>query len=649
MSLQQHIKAVSYLRFSSENQRDESIDAQRGAIEEYAEKHNYLIVKEYADRAKSARSDDRPEFLNMVQDSKNGEFSVVIVDKLDRFSRNRFDSAYYKQQLKTSGVTVVSVKENIDGSPESVIMESVLEGFAEYYSLNLARETMKGLKENAYQAKATGGKPPYGFKINPETKLLEINPDEAPAVKLIFKRMLEGVGSSKISEELFNLGYKTRNQTAISPSTIGGMLKNQKYCGTFVYNKSSAKNANGKRNGHSYKDESEWIVIEGGCPAIVSKEDFEAVQRKIEINKGKFIGHKANKEYILSGKLYCGGCGEKYHGESRFDKRANKEYILYVCSAKKKRKDLKCTSTSVHRDKLESAILKVLAKEIFCKEMEERVVGYYNQYLVGVESDLQEHLQSIKSKIKGNNSALEGVLEAITKVRSEALFGKLARLEEEKGELQKLLADAQMKVNAKKVTEEDIKVGFSFASNILKSGKLKSKKELIEKFIDRVEIYDDGIYVKLNFSRFRETPPPNPYKDLPIKEQIEIARQMYEAEVTGDVPSASADYGGESGINQGNSEGKEAAKKNHQGLSWHEIARPQTLSLRKDESQDKTHNKTKFEEKDVFSSNKCGGERGIRTLGGVLAHTRFPIVRLRPAQPSLRIKFYRSYILSNYP
>ncbi len=171
MSKKTMIKAVSYLRFSSDNQRDESIDAQRRAVEEYAKRNNYLIIKEYADRAKSARSDDRPEFLQMIKDSKDGNFSVIIVDKLDRFSRNRFDSAHYKQQLKLNSVSVVSVKENIDGSPESVIMEAVLEGFAEYYSLNLARETMKGLKENAYQAKATGGTAPYGFSVNSKTKM----------------------------------------------------------------------------------------------------------------------------------------------------------------------------------------------------------------------------------------------------------------------------------------------------------------------------------------------------------------------------------------------------------------------------------------------------------------------------------------------
>ncbi len=514
------------MRFSSENQRDESIDAQQRAINEYAQKHGYLIINEYVDRAKSAKSGDRPQFLQMIDDSKKGEFSVVLVDKLDRFSRNRFDSSFNKQILKNNGVTVVSVKENLDGSPESVIMESVLEGFAEYYSLNLARETMKGLKENAYKAMATGGKPPYGFKVNPETKLYEINEDEAQAVRYMFQWITEGRGYSFISEELYKMGYKSRTGKPISPSTMTDMLCNRKYVGDFIYNKSAPKDSRGKRNGHAYKDESEWIVVEGGCPQIVSHEIFDEVQRIKAENKGKFINQNHKKQYLLSGKVYCGHCGERWHGESRYDKKQGIDYILYVCSAKKKRKDLKCQSKAIHRDRLEQTIIKVLANEIFCDAMVERIIGYYNQYLIGSEQELQEYIKMLKNRLKGNETALEGVLEAITKVRSEALFGKLTRLEEEKKELEAQIKDAQLKANSHKVDEADIRAGFSHAKTLLRNSALSNTKELIAKFVDRVEIFDEGIFVKLNFSKFRRTPPPNPYKDLPIKEQVMIAQGL---------------------------------------------------------------------------------------------------------------------------
>lgn len=152
-------RAAAYTRFSSDNQRDESIDAQVRAIEIYCKQKGFELIKVYADRAKSATSDKRPEFLQMIEDSDKGIFDVLIVHKLDRFSRDKYDSAKYKRKLKKNGVQLLSVTENLDGSPESVILESLLEGMAEYYSKNLAREVMKGLKETAYHCKHTGGLP----------------------------------------------------------------------------------------------------------------------------------------------------------------------------------------------------------------------------------------------------------------------------------------------------------------------------------------------------------------------------------------------------------------------------------------------------------------------------------------------------------
>ena len=146
---------------------DESIDAQIRAIEEYASKNNIQIVKVFADRAKSATSANRPEFQNMIKycEADDTGISMVMVHKLDRFSRDKYDSAMYKQKLKVKGIRVVSVLENLDNSPESVILESVIEGMAQYYSANLAREVAKGQKENALKALHNGGDAPLGYDV----------------------------------------------------------------------------------------------------------------------------------------------------------------------------------------------------------------------------------------------------------------------------------------------------------------------------------------------------------------------------------------------------------------------------------------------------------------------------------------------------
>ena len=159
------MKAASYCRYSSDNQREESIQAQSRAIKEYANKEKIQIVKIYTDEARSATTDNRPGFLQMIKDSEMRIFDLVLVHKLDRFARNRYDSAFYKRELKQNGVKLKSVLENLDDSPESIILESVLEGMNEYYSANLSREVMKGMKETALQCKHTGGKPPLGYDV----------------------------------------------------------------------------------------------------------------------------------------------------------------------------------------------------------------------------------------------------------------------------------------------------------------------------------------------------------------------------------------------------------------------------------------------------------------------------------------------------
>ena len=142
-------KVALYARFSSDNQRSESIDAQIRAMTSYCKQHKFTIVDTYIDEAKSATTDRRPAFQQMISDSSNHNFDILLVHKLDRFARNRYDSAVYKRELKKNGVLVYSVLENLDDSPESIMMEAVLEGMSEYYSQNLAREVMKGMRETA--------------------------------------------------------------------------------------------------------------------------------------------------------------------------------------------------------------------------------------------------------------------------------------------------------------------------------------------------------------------------------------------------------------------------------------------------------------------------------------------------------------------
>ena len=156
--------AVIYARYSSHNQTEQSIEGQLRVCHKYAKREGYTVVGEYIDRAISGKTDDRPDFQRMISDSSKKVFQYVIVYKLDRFTRNRYDSAIYKHKLKKNGVKIVSAMENIGDNPESIILEAVLEASAEYYSLELAQKIKRGMRESALKGQFCGGGIPLGYK-----------------------------------------------------------------------------------------------------------------------------------------------------------------------------------------------------------------------------------------------------------------------------------------------------------------------------------------------------------------------------------------------------------------------------------------------------------------------------------------------------
>ena len=210
------MKAVIYARYSSDNQREESIEGQLRECKEYADRNGITILCSYIDRALSAKTDNRPEFQKMVQDSAKGLFDTVLVWKLDRFARNRYDSAHYKAVLRRNGVKVVSATENISDGPEGIILESMLEGMAEYYSAELAQKINRGLTENALKGKNNGGGIPLGYQLT-DDQHLRIDPLTAPIVREIYQRYAEGETVRSIITSLNERHILTQKQKPFRP------------------------------------------------------------------------------------------------------------------------------------------------------------------------------------------------------------------------------------------------------------------------------------------------------------------------------------------------------------------------------------------------------------------------------------------------
>ena len=183
--------AVIYARYSSSAQSEQSIEGQLRVINEYAQKEGFNIINTYIDRAMTGRNDDRPDFLRMIKDSENKQFQYVIVYKLDRFSRNRYDSAVHKKTLRNNGIKVISATEHILDTPEGIILESMIEGLSEYYSAELAQKVRRGLKKSRLKGNFTGGIVIFGYYL--KNKKLYINKPEAEIVKKVFIDVCNGI------------------------------------------------------------------------------------------------------------------------------------------------------------------------------------------------------------------------------------------------------------------------------------------------------------------------------------------------------------------------------------------------------------------------------------------------------------------------
>lgn len=291
-----------YARYSSHKQNSTSIEAQILEITAYAERLGYTIVEQYIDMAISGKSDDRPEFLRMIEDSSKGKFSRILVYSLDRFARNRYDSARYKAKLKKNGVKVLSAKENISDDPAGIVMEGVLESMAEYYSAELSQKVNRNMLLNAEKGLYNGGFVPLGYRVIEQDfdtykkKKLVIDENTAPIVQAIFKMRANDIPVVEIIDFLNKNGYKTGKGTDFNKNSLQNLFKNKKYIGTTTYGEKEFPNT---------------------IPAIIDEETFNKVQEVREKYKHAPGIRKAEDRYLLTGKLFCGKCGSKYIGVSR--------------------------------------------------------------------------------------------------------------------------------------------------------------------------------------------------------------------------------------------------------------------------------------------------------------------------------------------
>ena len=453
--------AVIYARYSSDSQTEQSIEGQLRVCEEYAQKNDIVIVDTYIDRAMSGTNDNRPDFQQMIKDSSNHEWQYVIVYKLDRFSRNKYETAKYKKVLKDNGVKLLSAMENIPDTPEGIILESLLEGMAEYYSAELAQKVKRGMHETRLKGNFQGGTLPYGYKLN--GRKIAIDDTKVEIVKYIFNQYAMGKFVRNIIEDLNAKGiYKNGKPFAVN--TIYGILKNEKYTGKYV------------------KDNE---LYENMFPRIIDDETFAKVRSRRKVN---LYGKRSVKTiYLLRNKLICGYCGKPISAESGTT-RMGKKINYYKCIGIKKYRN-GCIKETVRQDILEEYILNIIITELSKPQNLDILISKLMQIqnTPTVNSNLNMLIKSKKqAELTLNNIMLaveQGVVNKTTNKRMKDLENQIEELERE------ILVERSK--TSVKISEEDIR---KFYKEALKQEPLI----LIEALIKQIKLYNDKIEITFN-------------------------------------------------------------------------------------------------------------------------------------------------------
>ena len=460
--------AVIYARYSSDNQREESIEGQIRECTAYAEKNGITIVKHYIDRAISAKTDNRPEFQQMIKDSEKRLFDIVLVWKLDRFARNRYDSAHYEYQLERNHVKLVSATEPISDGPAGIMVKSMLTGMAEYYSAELSEKVVRGMTENVLKGKYNGGTIPIGYTVD-EEKFFQIDPLKAPFVVEAFQRYNDGATMKELMNWLNDSGVTTNRNQKFTYNSIQTLLTNRRYIGE-----------------NRFKD----IVMPDSIPVIIEKELFDSVQEKIAKNRRAPARHKAEDDYLLTTKLFCGMCGAMMFGECGTSRNKNVHHY-YKCANAKRTKT--CKKKTVRKEWLEDLVVNETMKMIrdddcirsivdavmILQEQENTVLPLLEKQMKDIERGIENLLNAIQ----------EGILTSSTK-------GRLEKLEAQQKELE--IRIAEEKLAKPKVSADFVKF---WLTNFRKlDPNVKSHREtLINTFVNAVYLYDEKVLITFNY------------------------------------------------------------------------------------------------------------------------------------------------------
>ena len=451
--------AVIYARYSSDAQTEQSIEGQLRVCQEYAARNDIIILGTYIDRAMTGTNDNRPDFQRMIKDSAKKQWNFVLVYKLDRFSRNKYEAIKHKQTLKENGVKVISATESIPDTPEGIILESLLEGLNQYYSAELSQKVKRGMRETRLKGNFQGGRLLYGYKL--DGRKIVIDEETAPIVLYIYEEYSKGRTVASIINALNSKGILYRGKS-LATNTVYGILRNDKYSGTYMIG-----------------DE----TVDNMYPAIVPMNIWQIVKDKISSNK---YGKKSVETvYILRNKMKCGYCGESLIAECGKSRKGDM-YYYYKCHGRKNLRN-GCKQTPYKKEVLEEFVIDSIIEEL----SKPSIVNLITKKLLAIqeqESHTSSLLNILLKEQKQTENALNNIVSAIERgIVSNATNKRLNELESHLQELEKQIVIERSKEDIK-LTEKEIR---EFYEQALKLEPLM----LINYLIKEIVVYEDKIHI----------------------------------------------------------------------------------------------------------------------------------------------------------
>ena len=497
--------AVIYARYSSHSQTEQSIEGQLHDGYAYAEKCGYRVIGEYIDRALTGTKDDRPDFQRMIKDAEKHQFQVVIVWKLDRFARNRYDSAMYKRILKKHGIRVVSVMENITDSPEGIILEGMLEALAEYYSANLSENIRRGQQESIKKGFFPGGSPPLGYTIS--GKRLVPDKKMAPVVLEAYTRYGNGESLADISADLNRRGYRTRLGREFTTGTFDRIIPNPAYIGQYRYGSATVPDL---------------------CPAIIPEDIYQKALTRREQNRRSPAAKRSPVDYLLSGKLFCGSCGLPMIGDYGTSRHGYRCYY-YSCTGRKHHKN-DCKKKSEKQDFIEWYVCEQTVDYILRPDrlqlIASQVVDLYNSDID--DSKIRQLEQTIQRLKDESNGLMEKLIYA-PKELAVQIMDKMALLNAQRVDAETDLS--KLRVQQKiPLTEKEVTAWLStFSRGDLMD--LAFRRSIIDTFIHSVYLFDNKVVIFYNIKHSQETIVLDP---IDVLDELKEAGQRRGSTLTGE-------------------------------------------------------------------------------------------------------------------